>query len=198
MLHKNATIGDVHKIVNWEVADAAALAALTLVDADLYKLAYQIDIQATLLLTNVTGPVWTAQNSVIPFDAFHAWNSIGQVIPGTAATIVQFDTEDFDIGGNYATNRFTAAIAGYYQFTARILVPAAVGVNSVLNIIKNGGPGIDGMQIDASFFSLVATGMLFMDIGDYAEISLYLGTGRTLSHDFASQTFFQGYLIRAT
>ena len=57
MYHKNAALGDIHKAVNWVVADAAALAALVVSEDDLYKFAYQIDSDALYLLTDVT-PVW--------------------------------------------------------------------------------------------------------------------------------------------
>jgi len=56
MLHGNAT--GIHRINAWDVADAAALAALSLAAADVGKMAYQTDINRYFILSDNVGPVW--------------------------------------------------------------------------------------------------------------------------------------------
>jgi hypothetical protein len=58
MLHKNVPVLENHILHNWEVADAAALAALVLSSADRGKLAWQRDTNVFLFLANDIGPVW--------------------------------------------------------------------------------------------------------------------------------------------
>ena len=45
-------------------------------------------------------------------------DSSDQSITGSTYTVVEFETEEFDIGGNFdmSTHRFTAPIAGIYHF----------------------------------------------------------------------------------
>lgn len=67
MLHKNVTVTDGNHIIqSWEVADAAALAALAPIASDIGKIAYQVDTAEFWLLKNNTGPVWSTLN--VPGD----------------------------------------------------------------------------------------------------------------------------------
>ena len=59
MLHQAATVSDgIHIIHAWTVADAAALAALSVSASDVGKVALQNDIKQFYVLTNATGPIW--------------------------------------------------------------------------------------------------------------------------------------------
>jgi len=60
MLHKNIPLGDIHYIHNWEVANAAALAALTPVAADRGKLAWKTDTNEFFFLADHAGPTWVS------------------------------------------------------------------------------------------------------------------------------------------
>lgn len=71
MLHRNAAPGDIHPFVNWVVANAAARLALTVVAADLHKVAYQTDTGKYHVLTSLTGPTWYLLNpdfTAVPFS----------------------------------------------------------------------------------------------------------------------------------
>ena len=62
MLHKDSTFGDVHTMVNWQVANAAAKTALVLAASDVGKICYQQDNGAFYILLD-DGPVtWYAIN----------------------------------------------------------------------------------------------------------------------------------------
>ena len=58
MLHKNVVVGERHPVHDWEVADAAALAALVPVEGDVGRIAKQASPLSFHILANHTGPVW--------------------------------------------------------------------------------------------------------------------------------------------
>ena len=62
MLHRNVLAGDVHIFYNWAVADATALAALSLSATDIGKVAWQQDVDQYKALKNDVGPVWITLN----------------------------------------------------------------------------------------------------------------------------------------
>jgi len=74
MFHKNAALGDMHRIQNWEVADPTALAALTLAPADIGKIAYQLAPQDILFLVDDSPATWVSLKSA-------AGGDLTQVIP---------------------------------------------------------------------------------------------------------------------
>lgn len=58
MLHKNITLGEVHKIHNWEVANSTARLALSLTDADIGKVAWQLDDDSYWALKDNSPLAW--------------------------------------------------------------------------------------------------------------------------------------------
>lgn len=58
MLHKNAPVGEMHPIHNWEVADLTALAALVVTGADIGKVAKVLTPSSMYILVSDTGPNW--------------------------------------------------------------------------------------------------------------------------------------------
>lgn len=72
MLHKTVATNtdDIHAVANWTVANAAALAALSLVAGDIGKVAWQQDTDSFKVLKNNVGPVWVTLNSSIPVQKF--------------------------------------------------------------------------------------------------------------------------------
>lgn len=72
---------------------------------------------------------------------FSAYLSGDQTPTSGVVTVVQFDTENYDIGGYYdsSTNyRFTPLIPGKYHFTANLHFVSDVNFAADLNIAKNG------------------------------------------------------------
>lgn len=65
-LHSGISQGDVHVIHNWAVADAAALLALSVIAADIGKVARQVDTGNYYILKNNVGPVWALLTSPVP------------------------------------------------------------------------------------------------------------------------------------
>ena len=75
---------------------------------------------------------------------YHQASATAQSIPGTAATVVNFDTSDFDTNSAVTTGstwKFTAPSAGKYHVSAAVLFASAVwGTTSIaeLSLNKNG------------------------------------------------------------
>lgn len=131
--------------------------------------------------------------------AFRAYQSVGQAVPGGAATVVNFQTIVFDTDGAYntANSRFTPHVEGYYQFTAGAAVSSQYTANTVIGIYKNGVVEIDGVQTDSSTYRVTVTGLVYMNGStDYVEAQAFITPARTLVTG-QHQTYFMGHLARA-
>lgn len=53
---------------------------------------------------------------------FHAYNSADDSAITTNVTAVDFDSENYDVLGNFASDTFTAPVAGYYVVTANLMI----------------------------------------------------------------------------
>lgn len=77
--------------------------------------------------------------------------SSSQVVSATTAQIT-FDTEDIDVGGNFASNQFVAPRTGYYQidFFASFSSNSSSAQGNEVEIRVNGTAVFEGAQITAS------------------------------------------------
>jgi hypothetical protein len=113
MLHKNIPLGEIHYIHNWEVADAAALAALVPIESDRGKLAWQLDTNEFFFLANHVGPVWVGAIGITGAagaDGFTILNGI--VAPTTEGVDGDFyiDTVLVKIHGPKAAGTWPAGV----------------------------------------------------------------------------------------
>ena len=70
----------------------------------------------TLTLPTTSGTVITTGSTFAGTGpAFSATNASDQTLTQTTITKVVFGTEQFDTNSNFASNRFTPTVAGYYQ-----------------------------------------------------------------------------------
>ena len=80
-------------------------------------------------------------------------DSSDQSITGSTYTVVEFETEEFDIGGNFdmSTHRFTAPIAGIYHFSANVRFKATNATMDYvsLHLFKNGTIFKDLVQMNS-------------------------------------------------
>jgi len=144
---------------------------------------WDLDVDAgvahALRIRNMTSPagvtstmlaIATAGHVTMPLQpAFHAWNQAGQSLGGGA--VMSFNATStnasrvFNQGGHYANNRFTAPVAGVYQFSANVLLNSTTGgsywgVGLVLN-------GTDTIE-----FSYAAGGSLQQSLNVSSSIKL--------------------------
>lgn len=136
--------------------------------------------------------------------AFSAYSSSTTSMTNSAFTKIAFQTEEFDTANCFdsTTNyRFTPGVAGYYQFNAVLAMPGgtyAVG----LVFYKNGSRFKDGNFIvnNTTTGSInVVTALMYMNGStDYVEVYGYQSSGGAVNcNTGASQTYFQGFLVRS-
>jgi hypothetical protein len=130
--------------------------------------------------------------------AFSAYQSASQTPSAGTFTKVQYQTEEFDTNNNFdsTTNyRFTPTVAGYYQINGAVKYGNSGEV--VLAIYKNGSAykwGLDNLYGYASTISCV---VYFNGSTDYIELYVYIGTGGSITSALATQTWFNGSMVRA-
>jgi len=93
-------------------------------------------------------------------------------------TLVTLNSENFDVGGNFASNKFTAPTTGYYLVSITCVIGAA-GISGTANasaaIYKNGSRFQQTMTIQGSGNAntiprLSTTALMSLTAGDYIEL----------------------------
>ncbi len=118
-----------------------------------------------------------------------------------AFTKINFDTEDFDSNNNFdsTTNfRYTAPVAGFYQFNAGANV-GTPGSSLVFSLYKNGAEYQRGDQLGAS----AGTGVTFNDLiqsaaNDFWEMFIFATNTTAMTVTTAIQPYFSGFLVTQT
>lgn len=113
----------------------------------------------------------------------------------TSLAKVTMETEDYDIGGNYASGAFTCPKNGYYHFDA------SIGINNtshcLISLYKNGSEIARGNRIHGITAGNVVTGIstdLYLQQGDIIET--YAIASGTLPIVVADPTtYFSGHLF---
>lgn len=132
--------------------------------------------------------------------AFSAYASTGTSIGASTWTKVTFDTESFDTNNNFASSRFTPAVAGYYNISACIVLSSTSAQSCWIAVYKNGNAWQYGslMTQNAGTGGLNNMASLVYCNGttDYIEIYGLSSTAQTLGTG-SQFTYFSGALVRA-
>jgi len=158
--------------------------------------------------SNTAMSVDTAGRILTPArPAFRARMSDGTGSTGVNGALV-FETEDFDIGGNYDTSngRFTAPIAGIYWFSFDSLTATDTSGSSnattdvaYVDFQKN-GTSIEGSRSYAYHVggnwqtSLVRADLLSLSANDYITV-VYGSEHAYFDNNNSYDPVFQGYLV---
>jgi hypothetical protein len=127
--------------------------------------------------------------------AFHACAGTTTSLPAASATKINLNTEIYDTNSNFASSRFTATVAGYYQFNGA--VGNASGVTMLLAMLsKNGTLELYGNYSAASTYLSNVSGLLYLGAGDYVELFGYSATSSTVAASGLT-TYLTGFLARA-
>lgn len=127
-----------------------------------------------------------------------------QSISDSTNAKITFEHEAFDIGGNYASDKFTAPVAGIYHFEACLRCVANGGTMefAAIYLYKNGSHFTDVIQIQTSSNNLgnshINGGVTIqLAASDYIEIYGNIsGTSPVIhAHATGQRTWFSGFLI---
>lgn len=153
-------------------------------------------------LTNKTlgASVVQASNAA---PAFSANANSTQAISQSAWTKVTFGNEVFDTNSNFASNRFTPTVAGYYQINATVNFGSGTyPVDERCALYKNGSVYANGNAYITSVVTNGGTQIVSCLVSmngstDYLEIYAYTGSSGTTLYGDASNTLFSGFLARS-
>lgn len=158
-------------------------------------------------ITNL-GDVTLASDKYIKsttYPAFAVAQSSSQSIPNNVATKITWNIEETDLGSNFASNKFTAPVDGYYHLDVSILFTDAGWVNSeriLLFIYKN---GVNYKVIDRwecqdteTMYVYLGNGLgLELNATDYVEVYILHNQGSAVSLIGSSlYNHFTGHLVR--
>lgn len=154
-----------------------------------------VTIDDSNAMTNTSQPCFLAHNSVTDVN-----------VTGSSAITIDFDTEIFDQGADFATDTFTAPVTGRYHFAAGVdlneITTAADTVTIELTTTNRTYTGtrfnlVNGLP---TVFGLTISAIADMDATDTATIVVQV-TGETgdpvdvLGSATALNTFFSGCLV---
>lgn len=114
-----------------------------------------------------------------PYKA-RVYLSADQTINDNTETIIAFNTENYDPNSNYASNKYTAAVAGYYQVNVQLWIQdndlklataeAQLFVNG-MNILKT--VLIPSSSSTMNKFSANLQDIIYLNAGDYVDVRTY-------------------------
>jgi len=152
----------------------------------------------TITLPASTGTV------MVNGPAFSAYLSSNQTVSTGTWTKVTQDTKEFDTNSNFASNRFTPTVAGYYQFNGAILFNANNSITrSIISLYKNGSTFKQGSYSYVTNAVGPQSGTVSSVIycngsTDYVELYGYVEGVGTLSFlNSSSNTYFNGSMVRS-
>jgi len=152
----------------------------------------------TVTFPAVTGTAMVSGN----MPAFSVYKSASTQTPTSGVfTKVTFDVELFDTNNNFASDRFTPTVAGYYQINSAIDCGSASITRAIIAVYKNGSAyQYSGAYLIASsteFAPSIATVVYCNGSSDYIEIYGRIDGGTVIFYNGAVNTWFNGVLIRS-
>lgn len=126
---------------------------------------------------------------------FHAYKTADQTTTGGSYEKITFPSEEFDTGNNFASNAFTAPVAGKYIFGCTLIsTSVAVAVN--LALYKNGSQikRLDSQVTSAVGIQLQGSVIVSLAANDVITIYSYTSTAATYT-GAQSIAYFWGALL---
>lgn len=127
-----------------------------------------------------------------------------QSLSDSTSVKITFEHEVFDIGGNFASDKFTAPIAGIYHFNTclRCVANSSTMEFAAIYLYKNGSHFTDIVQIQTTANNManshVSGGVTIqLAAADYIEIYGNISGTSPVIHAHASgqRTWFSGFLV---
>jgi hypothetical protein len=156
------------------------------------------DVAGTTVITLPTTSGTMALTSAAP--AFSVYLASNQSVTASTWTKVTYDTEEFDTNSNFASNRFTPTVAGYYQINACIAQDAS-GTNPTYSgiAIYLNGSAIKTNYIGTgpvAIASVVSTIVSMNGSTDYIEIYGFNQSATARFKGGQASTYCSGAMIR--
>jgi len=135
--------------------------------------------------------------------AFSAYASATQSVASATTTKIVYDTEVFDTNSNFASNRFTPTVAGYYQVSSGLFLPGSASGGAILYLFKNGGEYAQFSRLNMSpSLNIMGSGSILVYLNgstDYVEMYVNQNSGSTLNVGQGNQAscWFTGALVRS-
>jgi hypothetical protein len=135
--------------------------------------------------------------------AFSAYASATQSVASATTTKIVYDTEVFDTNSNFASNRFTPTVAGYYQVSSGLFLPGSATGGAILYLYKNGGEYAQFSRLNMSpSLNIMGSGSILVYLNgstDYVEMYVNQNSGSTLNVGQGNQAgcWFTGALVRS-
>jgi len=150
-----------------------------------------INIDANGIVTKPNQPAFLAQPASLQSN----------FAVGSEVTIA-FGTEVFDVGGNFASNTFTAPVTGKYLVCFSIYLQTIDTASNyyearIISSNRKYYPATidpDFADADFNYFSLTGSSVVDMDADDTVTIAIKQATG-TAQSDINTPSFFSGYLL---
>ena len=115
---------------------------------------------------------------------------------------VPFGTEIFDVGGNFASNTFTAPVTGKYQFNVSIRLDSLDDVTqyyvvqfSASNRTIQSIHGNSGYDADVNYMNFNLAALIDMDANDTCVVKIDIPSLGTAQADLNVASRFSGYLV---
>ena len=149
----------------------------------------KVEIATSGAVTMPTNPAFSATPSVNQND-----------IAINTATDVVFGTEIFDQGSNFASNTFTAPVAGRYQLNAILglmYIDSAADFYQISIVTSNRSYHYTfdpDFGQDATYFEIGPSVLADMDANDTAVVKIYQSGGTAQADIEKSRTYFNGFL----
>jgi len=131
--------------------------------------------------------------------AFSAQQPTSQSLAGSAFTLINFTTEEFDTNNNFASSTFTPTVAGYYQLSACVRTNGAPGTEFSIFLFR----GASNIKIGTTLNQTGGIAASTISILVYANgttdafrIGMYCGASCSTTGG-SEYTWFTGYLARA-
>ena len=108
-------------------------------------------------------------------------------------------SEEFDTNNNFASDRFTPTVSGYYQINGGLSITGTSMIRAVTAIYKNGAEYKRGVDISDAINSLTVSSIVYFNgTSDYVELYGYItATSPTFASVGSSSTWFNGAMVRS-
>lgn len=129
---------------------------------------------------------------------FKVYMSTDQTIGTSSQTVIEFDTEFYDIGSNYDTtaHTFTAPVTGYYHFSCHIQYNYVSGFRCFSTLYVDGVEAARGTDYTGAYPTSVTSTDMYLAADSVVQMRTTQASG--VNKDLTSgdkYTYFSGHLI---